>query len=146
MALPLSGKQLKNLTTRLREGQETPDDLHALADVLIHYRRVLAAAHTEIERLCAAMPHAEPMAPRVKTLKTTMEKLHRQPELRSLAQIRDLAGMRGRNCSNEQPTNSVEGCDTASPWKACRARRQSCSWQSCSTKQIRSMHANAYPR
>jgi ppGpp synthetase/RelA/SpoT-type nucleotidyltranferase len=90
MALPLSGNQLKNLTTRLREGKETPDDLHALADVLLYYQRVLA----DIERLCAAMPHAEPMAPRVKTLKTTLEKLHRQPELRSLAQIRDLAGMR----------------------------------------------------
>ncbi|HEY3610464.1 MAG TPA: hypothetical protein VGL06_23385 [Pseudonocardiaceae bacterium] len=94
MALPLSGNQLKNLTTRLRDGKETPEDLHALADVLLYYQRVLAAAHTDVERLCAAMPHAEPMAPRVKTLKTTLEKLHRQPELRSLAQIRDLAGMR----------------------------------------------------
>jgi ppGpp synthetase/RelA/SpoT-type nucleotidyltranferase len=94
VALPLSGKQLKNLTTRLREGKETPQDLHTLADVLLYYQRVLADAHTDIERLCAVMPHAEPMAPRVKTLKTTLEKLHRQPELRSLAQIRDLAGMR----------------------------------------------------
>ena len=94
MAPPLSGNQLKNLTTRLREGKETPDDLHTLADVLLCYQRVLADAHTDIERLCAAMPHAEPMAPRVKTLKTTLEKLHRQPEMRSLAQIRDLAGMR----------------------------------------------------
>jgi ppGpp synthetase/RelA/SpoT-type nucleotidyltranferase len=73
---------------------ETPDDRHALADVLLYYQRVLATAHTEIEHLCAATPHAEPMAPRVKTLKTTLEKLRRQPELRSLAQIRDLAGMR----------------------------------------------------
>jgi ppGpp synthetase/RelA/SpoT-type nucleotidyltranferase len=88
MALPLSGKQLKNLTTRLREGKETPEDLHTLADVLLYYQRVLADAHTDVELLCAVMPYAEPMAPRVKTLKTTLEKLHRQPELRSLAQIR----------------------------------------------------------
>lgn len=94
MALPLSGNQLKNLTTRLREGTETPDDLHALADVLLHYQRVLAVAHADLEALCADLPYAEPMAPRVKTLKTTLEKLHRQPGLRSLAQIRDLAGMR----------------------------------------------------
>lgn len=94
MALPLSGNQLKNLTTRLREGRETPEDLHALADVLLYYQRVLATAHADLERLCAVLPYAEPMAPRVKTLKTTLEKLHRQPELRSLAQIRDLAGMR----------------------------------------------------
>jgi ppGpp synthetase/RelA/SpoT-type nucleotidyltranferase len=94
MALPISGNQLKNLTTRLREGKETPDDLHLFANVLLYYQRVLADAHTGIERLCAEMPYAEPMAPRVKTLKTTLEKLHRQPELRSLAQIRDLAGMR----------------------------------------------------
>lgn len=94
MALPLSGNQLKNLTTRLREGRETPDDLHALADVLLHYQRVLSDAHADLERLCAALPFAEPMAPRVKTLKTTLEKLARQPELRSLSQIRDLAGMR----------------------------------------------------
>jgi hypothetical protein len=64
MALPLSGNQLKNLTTRLREGKETPADLHALADVLLYYQRVLSDAHTDIERLCAAMPHAEPMTPR----------------------------------------------------------------------------------
>ena len=44
--------------------------------------------------VCAETTHAEPMAPRVKTLKTTMEKLHRQPDLRSLAQIRDLVGLR----------------------------------------------------
>jgi len=94
MALPLSGNQLKNLTTRLREGRETPEDLRTLADVLLHYQRVLASAHADLERLCTGMPHAEPMAPRVKTLKTTLEKLHRHPELRSLAQIRDLAGMR----------------------------------------------------
>jgi len=94
MALPLSGNQLKNLTIRLRDGKETPDDLHALEDVLLYYQRVLADAHVDIERLCAAMPRAEPMAPRVKTLKTTLEKLNRQPELRSLAQIRDLAGLR----------------------------------------------------
>jgi len=56
-------------------GKETPGDLHALADVLLYYQRVLADAHTDIERLCAAMPHAEPMAPRVKTLKTTLEKM-----------------------------------------------------------------------
>jgi len=41
MALPLSGKQLKNLTTRLREGKETPEDLHTFADVLLYYQRVL---------------------------------------------------------------------------------------------------------
>jgi hypothetical protein len=63
MALPLSGNH-ENLTTCLRDGNETPDDLHALADVLLYYQRVLAAAHTDIERLCAAMPHAEPMTPK----------------------------------------------------------------------------------
>jgi ppGpp synthetase/RelA/SpoT-type nucleotidyltranferase len=94
VALPLTGNQLKNLTTRLRNGQETPEDIHVLADVLLYYSRVLAEAHADIERLCAGLPHAEPMAPRVKTLKTTLEKLNRQPELRSLAHIRDLAGMR----------------------------------------------------
>lgn len=94
MALPLSGNQLKKLTTRLREGMETPEDLHALDEVLLYYHLTLGAAHTEIEDLCAGMPLAEPMAPRVKTLKTTLEKLHRQPELRSLGQFRDLAGMR----------------------------------------------------
>lgn len=94
VALPISGNQLKNLTTRLREGTETPEDLHALADVLLYYQRVLATAHADLEALCADLPHAEPMAPRVKTLKTTLEKLHRQPGLRSLGQIRDLAGLR----------------------------------------------------
>lgn len=53
MALPISGNQLKNLTTRLREGRETPDDLHALGDVLLHYQRVLAGAHADLESLCA---------------------------------------------------------------------------------------------
>jgi ppGpp synthetase/RelA/SpoT-type nucleotidyltranferase len=94
VALPLTGNQLKNLTTRLRNGQETPDDIHVLADVLLYYSRVLAEAHADVDRLCADLPNAEPMAPRVKTLKTTLEKLNRQPELRSLAHIRDLAGMR----------------------------------------------------
>jgi ppGpp synthetase/RelA/SpoT-type nucleotidyltranferase len=94
MATPISRTQLKKLTRRLRDGTETPDDLHALADVLIYYRQVLERAHTEVARLCAETQHAEPMAPRVKTLKTTMEKLHRQPDLHSLAQIRDLAGLR----------------------------------------------------
>jgi ppGpp synthetase/RelA/SpoT-type nucleotidyltranferase len=94
MAPPISRNQLKKLTQRLRDGTETPEDLHHLADVLIYYRQVLERAHTEVARLCAETQHAEPMAPRVKTLKTTMEKLHRQPGLHSLAQIRDLAGLR----------------------------------------------------
>jgi ppGpp synthetase/RelA/SpoT-type nucleotidyltranferase len=94
MATPISRTQLKNLTRRLRDGTETPDDLHALADVLIYYRQVLERAHAEVVRVCAETQHAEPMAPRVKTLKTTMEKLHRQSGLHSLAQIRDLAGLR----------------------------------------------------
>lgn len=94
MPPPISGNQLKKLTRRLRDGVETPDDLLLLADLLIYYRQVLERAHLEVARLCAETQHAEPMAPRVKTLKTTMEKLHRQPDLRSLAQIRDLAGLR----------------------------------------------------
>lgn len=94
MAPPISRSQLKKLTRRLRAGTETPQDLHALADVLLHYRQVLERAHADVTRLCAETRHAEPMAPRVKTLKTTMEKLHRQPDLHSLAQIRDLAGLR----------------------------------------------------
>lgn len=94
MTTPISGSQLKKLTRRLREGTETPEDLHALADLRMHYRQVLERAHVEVARLCSETTHAEPMAPRVKTLKTTMEKLHRQPDLRSLAQIRDLAGLR----------------------------------------------------
>jgi ppGpp synthetase/RelA/SpoT-type nucleotidyltranferase len=94
MTTPISGSQLKKLTRRLRDGTETPEDLHALADLLIHYRQVLERAHTEVARLCAETTHAEPMAPRVKTLKTTLQKLHRQPDLHSLAQIRDLAGLR----------------------------------------------------
>jgi len=94
MAPPISRNQLKKLTQRLRTGTETPEDLHRLADVLIHYRQVLERAHNEVARLCAETQHAEPMAPRVKTLKTSMEKLHRQPDLHSLAQIRDLAGLR----------------------------------------------------
>jgi ppGpp synthetase/RelA/SpoT-type nucleotidyltranferase len=91
---PISGVRLKKLTKRLRDGAETHDDLHALADLRLHYRQVLERAHVEVAQLCAETAHAEPMAPRVKTLKTTMEKLHRQPDLRSLAQIRDLAGLR----------------------------------------------------
>ncbi|HEX6357007.1 RelA/SpoT domain-containing protein [Actinophytocola sp.] len=95
MTRPISGSQLKKLTRRLRDGTETPEDLHALADILIYYRQVLERAHTDVARLCAETPaHAEPMAPRVKTLRTTLQKLHRQPDLRSLAQIRDLAGLR----------------------------------------------------
>lgn len=94
MPAPISGSQLKKLTRRLRDGTETPDDLHALADVLLYYHQVLARAHAEVTRLCAGIEHVEPMAPRVKTLKTTMEKLHRQPGLHSLAQVRDLAGLR----------------------------------------------------
>jgi ppGpp synthetase/RelA/SpoT-type nucleotidyltranferase len=82
MPAPISGNQLKKLTQRLRDGTETPDDLHALADVLLYYRQVLERAHNEVTRLCAEIEHAEPMAPRVKTLKTLMEKLHRQSELR----------------------------------------------------------------
>jgi ppGpp synthetase/RelA/SpoT-type nucleotidyltranferase len=94
MTSPISGSQLKKLTHRLRDGTETPEDLHALADLRLYYRQVLERAHVEVARLCSETEHAEPMAPRVKTLKTTMEKLHRQPDLRSLAQIRDLAGLR----------------------------------------------------
>ena len=90
----MSRNRLKKLTQRLRSGTETPEDLHDLADVLIYYRRVLDSAHADIVRLCAGLPYVQPMAPRVKTLKTTLEKLHRQPELHSLAQIRDLAGLR----------------------------------------------------
>lgn len=85
---------MKKLTHRLRNGTETPEDLHCLADLLIYYRRVLASAHADIEALCADMTRVTPMSPRVKTLKTTLEKLHRHPELHSLAQIRDLAGLR----------------------------------------------------
>jgi ppGpp synthetase/RelA/SpoT-type nucleotidyltranferase len=91
---PISRNQLKKLTQRLRDGTETPEDLHALADVRLYYRQVLERAHADVARVCAETQHAEPMAPRVKTLKTTMEKLHRQPDLHSLAQIRDLAGLR----------------------------------------------------
>jgi ppGpp synthetase/RelA/SpoT-type nucleotidyltranferase len=91
---PISRNQLKKLTQRLRDGTETPEDLHALADVRLYYRQVLERAHAVVASLCADTQHVEPMAPRVKTLKTTMEKLHRQPELHSLAQIRDLAGLR----------------------------------------------------
>jgi ppGpp synthetase/RelA/SpoT-type nucleotidyltranferase len=94
MAMPLSGNQLKNLTTRLREGKETPDDLHALADVRLYYKEVLDRAHRDVEDLCDRLPHAQPMAPRVKTIKTTLEKLARQPHLKSIAQIRDFAGLR----------------------------------------------------
>jgi ppGpp synthetase/RelA/SpoT-type nucleotidyltranferase len=95
MTTPISGSQLKKLTRRLRDGAETPEDLHTLADVLIYYRQVLERAHTDVARLCAETPaHTEPMAPRVKTLRTTLQKLHRQPDLHSLAQIRDLAGLR----------------------------------------------------
>lgn len=94
MTTLISGSGLKKLTRRLREGTETPDDLHALADVRLYYRQVLEHTHVEVARLCSETEHAEPMGSRVKTLKTTMEKLHRQPDLRSLAQIRDLAGLR----------------------------------------------------
>lgn len=95
MTRPISGRQLKKLTRRLRDGTETPEDVHALADVLIYYRQVLERAHTDFAQLCAETPaHAEPMAPRVKTLRTTLQKLNRQPDLHSLAQIRDLAGLR----------------------------------------------------
>jgi ppGpp synthetase/RelA/SpoT-type nucleotidyltranferase len=94
MALPISRNQLKQLTRRLHDGKETPDDLHTLADVLVYYHEVLARAQDDVERLCAGMPNAEPMAPRVKTLKTMLEKLHRQDHLQSIAQIRDLAGLR----------------------------------------------------
>lgn len=94
VALPISGSQLKKLTQRLRTGTETPEDLHALADVRFYYRQVLARAHAEVERICTQTHGAEAMAPRVKTLKTTLEKLVRQPGLHSLAQIRDLAGLR----------------------------------------------------
>lgn len=94
MSPPISRTQLKKLTGRLRSGTETPDDLHVLADVLIYYRQVLERAHAEVARLCAETDNAEPMAPRVKTLKTMLEKLHRQPELHSLGQVRDLAGLR----------------------------------------------------
>ena len=94
MTTPISGSQLKKLTKRLRDGTETPEDLHALADTLIYYRQVLERSHTEVARLCAEIPHAEPMAPRVKTMRTTLQKLHRHADLHSLAQIRDLAGLR----------------------------------------------------
>jgi ppGpp synthetase/RelA/SpoT-type nucleotidyltranferase len=82
MDTPISGSQLKKLTRRLRDGTETPEDLHALADLRMHYRQVLERAHVEVARLCS------------ESSMTTMEKLHRQPDLRSLAQIRDLAGLR----------------------------------------------------
>lgn len=94
MALPLSGNQLKKLTTRLREGMETPEDLDALDEVLLYYQRVLDVAHADVQGLCDSIPGTEPMAPRVKTLKTLLEKLRRQPELHSIAQVRDLAGLR----------------------------------------------------
>lgn len=55
---------------------------------------MLERAHVDVTRLCAEMQGVEPRAPRVKTLKTTLEKLHRHAELHSLAQIRDLAGLR----------------------------------------------------
>src|SRR5262245_46214664 len=94
MALPISRNQLKKLTRRLCDGTETPEDLHALGDVRLYYRQVLERAHAEVARVCAETQHAAPLAPRVTTLKTTLEKLHRQPDLHSLAQIRDLAGLR----------------------------------------------------
>lgn len=94
MPLPISGNQLKKLTRRLRDGTAEPADWDVLADVLLFYNDVLDRAHADVERLCAAMPLARPMTPRVKTLKTTLEKLHRQPELYSIAQIRDIAGLR----------------------------------------------------
>jgi hypothetical protein len=58
MPAPISGSQLKT---------ETPEDLHALADILIYYRQVLERAHTDVAELCAETPHAEPKAPRVKS-------------------------------------------------------------------------------
>jgi ppGpp synthetase/RelA/SpoT-type nucleotidyltranferase len=94
MTTPISGSQLKKLTRRPRDGTETPEDIHAYADFRLYYRQVLERAYVEVTQLCSETEHAEPITPRVKTLKTTMEKLHRQPELRSLAQIRDLAGLR----------------------------------------------------
>jgi ppGpp synthetase/RelA/SpoT-type nucleotidyltranferase len=94
MALPISGNRLEKLTTRLRDGTETPGDLRVLASVFVYYRHVLAEAHDVLERLCADLPYAQPVAPRVKTLRTTVRKLRRLPQVRSLAHIRDLAGMR----------------------------------------------------
>jgi ppGpp synthetase/RelA/SpoT-type nucleotidyltranferase len=94
MALPIDGNQLRHLTTRLRESTETADDLRALANMFVYYRRVLADAHEQVERLCADLPYAQPTVPRVKTLRTTLWKLRRLPQVRSLAHIRDLAGMR----------------------------------------------------
>lgn len=94
MAMPLSGNQLKRLTRRLRDNALTSGDLRDLLDVLIYYRQVLIRARADLAHLCAGVPHVELMAPRVKTLKTTIEKLHRQPQLYSLAQVRDMAGLR----------------------------------------------------
>lgn len=98
MALPISSSRLKRLTHRLRDGRDTAEDHAALGDVLVHYHQVLARAHAEVARVCREFAHefapVEPMAPRVKTLTTTVEKLRRQPHLHSLAQVRDLAGLR----------------------------------------------------
>lgn len=123
VVLPISKSRLKGLTERLRRGSETPEDLHDLADVLIYYRRVLEGAHADIERLCTQFPHARPMAPRVKTLKTMLEKLNRQPELHSLAQIRDLAGLRvvvhGGRAVQDDLVGRIEGLfqDSSRPAK-----------------------------
>ncbi|HEX3780489.1 MAG TPA: RelA/SpoT domain-containing protein [Pseudonocardiaceae bacterium] len=94
MNQPISANQLKNLTGRLRAGTETPADLHALADLRMFYKEVLDRAHEEVVGLCTGHPYVQPMAPRVKTMKTTLEKLLRQPHLLSIAQIRDYAGLR----------------------------------------------------
>ncbi|KAA2264030.1 RelA/SpoT domain-containing protein [Solihabitans fulvus] len=94
MTLPLSGNQLKKLTRRLRDRTAQPADRSALDEVLLYYADVPARAYHDVEALCADLPHARPMAPRVKTLKTTLEKLDRHAHLHSIAQIRDLAGLR----------------------------------------------------
>jgi ppGpp synthetase/RelA/SpoT-type nucleotidyltranferase len=94
MGLPVTGKQLRRLTGSLRAGTETPDERRMLDAVLLHYTEVLERAHQQVDRLCAGIACAQPAARRVKTLKTCLEKLHREPHLYSLAQVRDLAGMR----------------------------------------------------
>jgi len=62
--------------------------------VLRCYAVVLQQAHGDVERLCSTLPDTWQMAPRVKTLKTMLEKLQRQPNLHSIGQIRDVAGLR----------------------------------------------------
>jgi len=94
VVLPVSKTQLKQLTKRFRDGGHTAGDRDMLDAVLRCYAVVLQQAHGDVERLCTTLPDTRQMAPRVKTLKTMLEKLQRQPNLHSIGQIRDVAGLR----------------------------------------------------